>query len=62
MATKLEQKYSKEITGSRRGQVMVEYIIVAGMLIMCIAAISLFLNTFKSNSYRVVELSASEYP
>ena len=47
---------------SRRGQTLVEYVIVAGVLVAMVAVISVFLYTFREQSGRVLDLVASEYP
>lgn len=44
------------------GQVMVEYVIMAGILITTVAILSVFLYAFKQHSARVLDLAASEYP
>lgn len=41
---------------------MVEYIIVAGMLIATVAILAVFLYTFKEYGGRVLDLVSSEYP
>lgn len=47
---------------SRRGQTMVEYVIVAGILVTTVAIMAVFLYTFKQFGGRVLDLVASEYP
>lgn len=44
------------------GQAMVEYMIIAGMLIAAVAILAVFLYTFKEHGGRVLDLAASEYP
>jgi len=44
------------------GQAMVEYLITAGMLIVAVAILAVFLYTFKEHGGRVLDLVASEYP
>lgn len=46
----------------RRGQAMVEYIIIAGMLLTSVAVLSLFLATFKEYGWRILDMIASDYP
>ena len=46
----------------RSGQAMVEYIIIAGVLVAMMAVMSAFLYTFREQSGRVLDLVASEYP
>jgi len=41
---------------------MVEYIIVAGVLVASIAVLSVFLYTFREQSGRVLDLVAWDYP
>lgn len=41
---------------------MLEYILVAGMLIATIGIMTVFLFTFRENSSRSLKLVASEYP
>ena len=47
---------------NHRGQVMIEFIIVASMLILTVSILSVLLYTFKENSTRVLQLVGSEYP
>jgi len=44
------------------GQAMVEYIIVAGVLVASVAVLSVFLYTFREQSGRVLDLVAWDYP
>jgi len=46
----------------RQGQAAVEYLIVAGMLILTASIFAVFLYTFKEQSGRILSLMASEYP
>ncbi len=41
---------------------MIEYLIMAAMLIAAVAILAVFLYTFKEQSGRVLDLAASEYP
>ena len=41
---------------------MVEYVIVAGILVTTVAIMAVFLYTFKQFGGRVLDLVASEYP
>ncbi len=45
-----------------RGQAMIEYLIVAVMLMAVIAVFALLLYALRQQSSRVLELVASEYP
>jgi hypothetical protein len=47
---------------SAKGQAMMEYVIVAGMLVAAVAILAVFLYAFKAHGGRVLELVASEYP
>ena len=46
----------------RRGQAMIEYVIVAGALLFTVVACGLLLYAVRQQSSRVVELVASDYP
>jgi|GEM_PF-921701 len=46
----------------RRGQTMVEYLIVAGVLLGVLVLLSFLLVALKLNGNRVLDLVASEYP
>lgn len=45
-----------------RGQAMVEYTIMAGLLMASLAVMTLFLQTFKEYGFRILDLLSSEYP
>ncbi|MBM4142104.1 MAG: hypothetical protein FJ225_00705 [Lentisphaerae bacterium] len=47
---------------ARSGQAMVEYVITAGMLILCVAILAVFLYTFNQYGDRVFELVADDWP
>ena len=47
---------------SKHGQAMIEYIIVAGLLMASLAILTLFLQTFKEYGARILEMVASDYP
>ena len=56
-----------KVYGHRRGagasgQVMVEYVVVAGMLVALVVMLSLLLVVFKEHGVRVLDLIASDYP
>lgn len=44
------------------GQAMVEFLIIAAMLVLSVTILSAMLYTFKENSSRVLNLVGSEYP
>lgn len=46
----------------KNGQAMIEYIIVAGILMSMMAVMALFLYIFRENSGRILDFVASEYP
>lgn len=46
----------------KAGQAMVEFTVVAGMLLAAIAVLVLFLGTFAEYGGRVLDLVGSEYP
>jgi len=51
------------LTISRRdGQAMVEYLVVAGMLLAALAVLALFLVTFQEYGYRILDMVGSDYP
>ena len=50
------------IQASRAGQTLVEYVIVAGVLLAAVAVLSVFLYTFREHSGRILNLVSSEYP
>ena len=47
---------------SRSGQAMIEYVVVAAMLLLTMTILAVFLYTYKEQSGRVLDLAASEYP
>jgi hypothetical protein len=53
---------SAEHRVSRSGQAMVEYMVVACMLVLAISVLAVFLYAFRENSGRVLDLVASDYP
>jgi hypothetical protein len=46
----------------RSGQAMIEYVIVAAMLMSTIAILAVFLYSFREFGGRVLDLVGSEYP
>lgn len=50
------------IRNSSRGQAIVEYVIIAGMLMASLGILTLFLVTFKEYGGRIFALVSSEYP
>jgi hypothetical protein len=46
----------------RSGQAMVEYVVVAGILLASTAIMTLFLSVFRDYGTRVLNLVGSEYP
>ncbi len=49
-------------SGRRRGQAMIEYIVVAGLLLTTVALCALMLHALRQQSARVLELVASDSP
>ena len=48
--------------GKRSGQTMIEYLIIAAMLLATIPVMAIFLRALRQNNARTLELAASEYP
>ncbi len=48
--------------GSRTGQTMIEYLIIAAMLLATVPVMAIFLRALRQQSARTLELAASEYP
>ena len=46
----------------KAGQVMLEYVIVAGMLVAVLSMLALFLYTFKEQGARVLDLISADFP
>jgi len=46
----------------RAGQAMIEYAITAGMLVLAVSILAVFLYAFREYGGRVLDLVASEYP
>jgi hypothetical protein len=46
----------------RRGQAMIEYVIITGILLSTVTILAVLLYVFKQHSGRVLDLAASEYP
>lgn len=44
------------------GQTMIEYVIIAAILLSTVPVMAVFLRTFRQHSSRTLELAASEYP
>lgn len=47
---------------STRGQAMVEYLVITGILLASLAILTLFLETFKEYGTRILDMVASDYP
>ncbi len=47
---------------ARNGQAMVEFLVVAGMMMAAVAILMVFLGTFREYGTRVLDLVGSEYP
>ena len=48
--------------GWRRGQAMVEYVVILGILLAAMGVLTLFESTFKAFGDRVLNLIAADYP
>lgn len=46
----------------KRGQAMVEFVVVAGMVLASLAVLTVLLLTFREYGTRVLDLVGSEYP
>jgi hypothetical protein len=46
----------------RSGQVMTEFVMVAGVTMMFFFVLAIFLNAYLENQYRVLSLLSSQYP
>jgi len=46
----------------RSGQAMVEFVVIAGMMLATVAIMMVFLGTFREYGTRVLDLVGSEYP
>lgn len=47
---------------ARRGQALVEYVIMTVLFLSAVAILAVFLYTFKAHGGRILDLVASEYP
>lgn len=47
---------------AKRGQAMVEFMVVMGVLLATVAIMTVFLGTFREYGTRVLNLIGSEYP
>jgi hypothetical protein len=47
---------------NRSGQVVLEYVVTAGMLVSTVAIMAMLLYVFKENGSRVLEIMSSDYP
>jgi hypothetical protein len=47
---------------SKRGQAMVEYVIMAGMMVAMVSIMAVLLYALKEHNVRVLDLVSSEYP
>jgi hypothetical protein len=46
----------------RSGQVMTEFILVAGVTLLFFGILAIFLNSYLEHEYRVLSLLSSQYP
>ncbi len=47
---------------TRRGQALVEYLVMTGILLASLAVLALFLVTFKEYGYRILDMVGADYP
>jgi hypothetical protein len=47
---------------TRSGQAMIEYVVIAGMLLATVVIFSMFMYAFKQDSGRSMDIVAYEYP
>ncbi|MCA1809433.1 MAG: hypothetical protein ABR497_03995 [Kiritimatiellia bacterium] len=50
------------VARSRRGQAMVEYVVVAGILMATFLVLTLFVDTFRDYGTRILDMVAADYP
>lgn len=58
----MEKSSLRRVSGSRRGQAMVEYAVIGGMLVASLAILVVFLFSFKEYGGRILDFAGSEYP
>jgi hypothetical protein len=47
---------------SKRGQAMIEYVVMAGMMLAMVSIMAVLLYAIKEHNIRVLDLVSSEYP
>jgi hypothetical protein len=47
---------------SKRGQAMIEYVVMAGMMLAMVSIMAVLLYALKEHNVRVLDLVSSEYP
>lgn len=52
----------RRLAGKRGGQAMIEYVILASMLVLTASIMAVFLYSFRENGGRILDMAASEYP
>jgi len=57
----MRNKFTR-IKQTKKGQAVIEYVIMTLLLLSTAVVLSIFLYTYKQHSERVVNLVASEYP
>ena len=64
METTVNGRFQKAGASSRNrcGQAVIEYMILAVLLIVTASILAVFLYSFRENGGRVLDLAASEYP
>lgn len=48
--------------GNKAGQTMVEYVVIAAIMVLSLTIMALFMYAFKEHGARVLDLVSSEYP
>jgi len=56
------KKTSAESLRKKSGQIMLEYAIVAGILVGVLSMLALFLFTFKEQGGRIMDLISADFP
>jgi hypothetical protein len=57
-----KMKKTYKVLSRHAGQTMIEYVVIAAMLILMFTLMAVLLYAFRQHSWRVLDLAASEYP
>ena len=52
----------RQLPHSKAGQAMVEYVLIAGIMVLSLSIMALFMYVFKEHGARALDLVSSEYP